>query len=270
MQKDYCIAIPSYKRSKTVKEKTLTTLTRLGVDPHKVTIFVGDKDQEVEYRQVLADTPYTNIVVGVPGMGAIRNFIQAYYPEGTYILNLDDDLIEIQYRQDEKNLVPITNLDEIVRAGFEACEQNSAHLWGIYAASNPFFMNDRVAVGLYYIIGSMWGCINRHGDKFNVSLDDKEDYERSIKYYHEDGAVCRLDYITVKSNYYTTPGGMQVTRTSDRIKESALFLAEKYPEYCTSYIRKTTGHYELKLRDSRQIRPNKIKPAENSLESFFS
>lgn len=270
MHKDYCIAIPSYKRSKTVRDKTLTTLTRLGVDPNKVTIFVGDKEQEVEYRQVLSDTPYTNIVVGVPGMGAIRNFIQAYYPEGTYILNLDDDLIEIQYRKDEKTLVPISNLDEIAKAGFEACELNGAYLWGIYAASNPFFMNDRVAAGLYYIIGSMWGCINRHGDKFNVSLDDKEDYERSIKYYHEDGVVCRLDYITVKSNYYKEPGGMQVTRTVERIAESAKILAERWPDYCTMYTRETTGHAELKLRDSRQIKPIKIKPAENSLESFFT
>lgn len=269
MKQDYVIAIPSYKRSKTVKEKTLSTLTRLGVNPDKVTVFVGDAEQLVEYTEVLADTPYKNIVVGVPGMGAIRNFIQTYYPEGTYILNLDDDLIEIQFRQDEKNLVPITNLDEIAKAGFEACEETGAHLWGIYAASNPFFMKDRVAKGLYYIIGSMWGCINRHGDKYNVSLDDKEDYERSIKYYHEDGVVCRLDYITVKSNYYKEPGGMQVTRTTDRIEQSARILAERWPDYCKMYFRETTGHAELKLRDTRTVKPVSVQAADNALDAFF-
>lgn len=268
MKKDYVIAVPSYKRSKTVKEKTLSTLTRLNVDPSKVTVFVGDAEQEKEYRQVLADTPYKNIVVGVPGMGAIRNFIQAYYPEGTYILNLDDDLIDIHYRKNEKTLESITSLDDVAKAGFDACEQNNASIWGVYAASNPFFMHDRIAVGLYYIIGSMWGCINHHGDKYNVTLDDKEDFERSIKYYIADGAVCRLDYITVKSNYYKEPGGMQVTRTSQRIEESAKILAERYPDYCTMYTRKTTGHAELKLKD--KTGKTKAGVVENSLEDFFS
>ena len=242
---------------------------RLNVDPNKVTIFVGDLDQEKEYRNVLSDTQYKNIVVGVPGMGAIRNFIQQYYPEGTYILNLDDDLIEIHYRKNEKVLESITNLDDVVKAGFEACEKNNANLWGVYAASNPFFMHDRVAVGLYYVIGSMWGCINHHGDKYNVSLDDKEDYERSLKYYIADGAVCRLDYITVKSNYYKEPGGMQVTRTSERIEESAKILAERYPDYCTMYYRKTTGHAELKLRDKTKSNKESSVSLGDSLENFF-
>lgn len=266
MKKDYVIAIPSYKRSKTVKEKTLITLTRLGVDPNKVTIFVGDSDQEKEYREVLADTPYKNIVVGVPGMGAIRNFIQNYYDEGTYILNLDDDLIDIQYRKDEKNLESITNLDTVAEAGFTSCEENGAMIWGVYAASNPFFMHDRIAVGLYYIIGSMWGCINRHGEEYGVTLDDKEDFERSIKYYIADGAVCRLDYITVKSNYYKEPGGMQVTRTNERIEESARILADRYPELCTMYTRKSTGHAELRLKDTRKVKPQE---QISTLESMF-
>lgn len=267
MSYDYVIAVPSYKRSKTVKEKTLSTLTRLNVNPEKVTIFVGDSDQEVEYRNVLADTPYKNIVVGVPGMGAIRNFIQNYYSPGTYILNLDDDLIDIQYRKNEKVLESITNLDELVNAGFDSCVKNNAYLWGVYAASNPFFMHDRIAVGLYYIIGSMWGCINRHGEQYSVTLDDKEDFERSIKYYISDGAVCRLDYITVKSNYYKEPGGMQVTRTSQRIEESAKILAERYPDYCTMYTRKTTGHAELKLKD--KTGKSKADSQGDSLESLF-
>lgn len=256
------IAIPSYKRAKTVRDKTLTTLTRLNVNPSVVTIFVGDAEQEVEYREVLKNTPYKNIVVGVPGMGAIRNFIQSYYPEDTYILNLDDDLIEINRRMGEKSLGQIADLNEIVRDGFEACEKEGARLWGIYAASNPFFMKDRIAVGLYYVIGSMWGCINKHGDAYNVTLDDKEDFERSIKYYLANGKVCRLDYITVKSNYYKEPGGMQVTRTTQRIEESAKVLVERYPDLCTMYYRETTGHAELKLKDRR-------KESGSSLEDLF-
>jgi len=123
-------------------------------------------------------------------------------------------------------------------------------------------MKDRIAVGLYYVIGSMWGCINNRDEAYSVSLDDKEDFERSIKYYLADGKVCRLDYITVKSNYYKEPGGMQVTRTTQRIEESAKILVERYPELCTMYYRETTGHAELKLKDRR-------KESGSSLEDLF-
>ena len=44
---------------------------------------------------------------------------------------------------------------------------------------------------------------------------------------------------------------MQVERTEQRIYESAKYLAQKYPKLCTMYIRSTTGHAELRLKDKR-------------------
>ena len=247
---DYQVAIPSYKRPDTVREKTLKVLEKHKISPDKVTIFVADDTEKERYALALRDSPYQRLVVGVPGMGAIRNFIQMYYTEGTPVMNFDDDLSEVMRKENDKLMVPVENLEEqVILKGFQACNENNAKLFGVYAAANAMFMKDRIAVGLYYCIGSCWGMITRHDKDLAVTMDDKEDFERTLQHYVKDGVVVRLDNITVKSKYYTEDGGMQVTRTSERIHESAKILQERYPNLCTMYIRETTGHAELRLRD---------------------
>jgi hypothetical protein len=250
---DYQIAIPSYRRANTVKEKTLSLLTKHNINPDLVTIFVADDEELKIYTETLKDTPYKKFVVGEVGIGAIRRFTQKYYPEGTYVMNLDDDLSECLKKIDDKTMIPVSNLEEeVIIRGFKALEENNAYLFGIYAAANPMFMKNRIAVGLYYCIGSMWGMINRHSSDLAVLLDDKEDFERTLQHYVKDGKVVRLDDITVKSKYYTEEGGMQVTRTTERILKSTENLVERFPGLCTMYIRETTKHAELRLRDTRK------------------
>jgi hypothetical protein len=260
---DYQIAIPSYKRANTVKEKTLALLTKHNINPELVTIFVANEEELKVYSETLKDTPYNKLVVGEPGMGAIRRYIQKHYPEGTRVMNLDDDLQECLKKIDDKTMVPVDNLEqEVIIRGFKALEENEAYLFGVYAAANPMFMKNRIAVGLYYCIGSMWGLITRHDSDLTVLLDDKEDFERTLQHYAKDGKIVRLDDITVKSKYYTEDGGMQVTRTNDRILKSAENLVERFPGLCTMYIRETTGHAELRLRDTRE-------EVGATLDSFF-
>ena len=226
---DYQLAIPSYRRENTLKEKTLRLLAGYKVDPRRVTIFVANDEEYQRYKAALAGSPYSKLVIGEVGVGAARNFIHQYYPENTYLVSLDDDLQRVLRCVNGETFWDVFCLErEVIEPGFRACERRGARLWGIYAAANPFFMKPRISLGLRYIIGSLFGCINRHDCL--VTLDDKEDFERSILFYLADGAVCRLDHITVKSAYYKEPGGMQVERTEQRIYESAKYLAEKYPD----------------------------------------
>jgi hypothetical protein len=81
-------------------------------------------------------------------------------------------------------------------------------------------------------------------------MDDKEDFERSLQYYVKDGRVVRLDDITAKTKYYGV-GGMQEKRTEKTILEGAETLVKRYPGLCKMYIRESTGHAELRLRDTR-------------------
>jgi len=51
----------------------------------------------------------------------------------------------------------------------------------IFVANNPFFMKPR-RTDNSHIIGFMTGVINNPKDEFRT-IDDKEDYERIIRYY---------------------------------------------------------------------------------------
>lgn len=265
---DYRIAIPSYKRAETVQQKTLKVLESHNIPPERVTIFVADNEEYEIYSEALKDNIYNNIVVGVPTIGAQRNFMEKYYPEGTRLMMFDDDIDEVQRRQDEKTLVPIDDLyTEIIERGFTECENVGAKTFGIYAASNAYFMKDRVYDKLCYIIASMFGVICDHDPELNRVTNHGEDYEYSLRQYVKHGVLCRLDNYTVKSNYYKEAGGLQTVRTKEYVHNSITQIAEMFPDLCTMYTRKSTGNAELRLRDASGGRYSKNS---NSLEDFFA
>lgn len=261
---NYEIAIPSYKRHETIKKKTLKVLSDHHIDPERITIFVADEDEFAKYKKSLENTPYQNIVVGVPTIGAQRNFIERYYSENTKLMMFDDDIEEVQRKISEQKLGPIDNLEEeIIQRGFDECKKAGAKTFGIYAAANAYFMKDRVQTKLCYIIASMFGVIVEHSKDLERVTNHGEDYEYSIRQYIKNGAVCRLDNYTVKSNYYKEDGGLQTIRTKEYVHDSIKKIADMFPDYCTMYIRESTGNAELRLKDKSG------KTGGQTLEGFF-
>lgn len=271
--KDYQICIPSYKRHDTVMKKTLAVLESYNIDPARIKVFVNAEEEgEYEnYTRTLATTDYTKdieVVKGVPTIGKQRNFIEKWYPEGTYVMSFDDDIEEIQVKDGEQNLLRVEDFErDVVLRGFQACEDNNAKTFGIYAASNAYFMKHRTYTKLCYIIASMYGFIADPDPSLDRVTNHGEDYEYSMRQYRKHGVVVRLDDITVKSNYYKEEGGLQTFRTAENIKESIEWIANEFDDLCTMYIRKSTGHAELKLRDKSGGKYTKV---ENSLEDLFS
>jgi len=256
---DYQIAIPSYKRERTLVTCTLAVLKKHKIDPKRVTIFVANEAERVRYAVALEATEYRNLVVAEPGMARVRNFMWNYYSEGTPVLFVDDDIQAVQKRIKPKGqnpkLVEVGNLElDVIYAGFDRMREHSAYLWGIYAAANPGFMKERVAIGLYYVIGSFYGAIIRHSPDLLVGTDDKEDFERSIQHFLKDGRVARLDYLTVKSAYYTQPGGMQVQRTKKTVSAGAEYMLQNYPLYVRDKGNRLKGQHkgnrEITLRET--------------------
>ena len=104
---DYQIAIPSFQRVGLLMQATLPCLKRHKADFSKITIFVADQK---EYKKYEAGLKLLNlkfkIVVGKPGIGKQRIFINNCYPKGTRILSLDDDIFSL-HEQDGKRLKPL-------------------------------------------------------------------------------------------------------------------------------------------------------------------
>ena len=112
-------------------------------------------------------------------------------------------------------------------------------------------MTPLVTSDLKLIVGPVWGSINRHDKDLILTIDEKEDVERTLQYYSKDGGVIRFNNICVQTTYYKTPGGMQADKR-DRKKdayESALYLNKKYPNLTKLYLGKKSGYAEVKLKE---------------------
>jgi hypothetical protein len=250
----YEVAIPSYKRHEAIKEKTLATLMRYGIPASKITVFVANKEEEALYKTSLDPRTYGKIVVGVKGMHDIRNFITGYYPIGTKIVNIDDDIKGfLEYDDGTKRKErPLRSLISTIHRGFAECAKAGTALWGVYPVANGYFMKPKVSTDLRYIIGSFWGCINPGLKEIEITTEYKEDYQRSILYYKKFGAVVRLNMVAPISAYYTEAGGMQVvTDRKEREERGARWLVKTYPEFAVLNASKKSGYMEVRLKDLR-------------------
>jgi hypothetical protein len=246
----YIIAIPSYKRAETLRDKSLAMLADAGISASIIHVFVATEAEKETYRSVLKPGTYGKLVVAEPGMGAVRNFITRYFPIGKKIMNIDDDIKEFKMLSNG-GLKPVRSLDKIFRDGFAEASKTGFRLFGFYPVANGFFMHDRVTQDLRYIIGSAWGIINPGIDVLKVTLDDKEDVQRSIIMYLVDGGVLRYEMIAPITAYYKEPGGMQEERTKNRVDKSAHAMVAAYPGLAKINLSKKSGFAEVRLRDQR-------------------
>lgn len=225
----------------------MSLLDKYNIDKSKITIFVADNEELKDYQQSL-DGIY-KLVVGVHTIGEQRNFIERYYSENTNLMMFDDDLDGV-YRKQEDKLVELENLEkDFIIKGFEECEKTGSKIFGMYAASNAYFMSRRISNKLCYIIASMFGLIVEHDNFLRRVTNHGEDYEYSIRQYIKNKSLVRFDYITAKSNYYKEAGGLQTFRTKENIYNSIKWIEDNFPQYCKMYIRKSTGNAELRLKD---------------------
>ena len=262
-KEEYVIAIPSYKRAETLRDKTLALLERYGIDPERIYIFVANKEEAAAYKATLKPGTYGKLVVGVPRIGPQRNFIMNYFPVGKPLLQMDDDIKElIEYdasaKRHEKKL---GSLKDLIRQGFEACKKHSCRYWGIYPTANGFFMKPGYTTDLRFIIGVVTGCFNpgTKGPKgLKIHLHNfKEDYERTVKMYKMDGAVIRFSSVAPKTSYYTEKGGAEEFRETKAMEEEARWLEKEFPDLVQiRWIKRprysTTALYpDVRLKDRR-------------------
>lgn len=286
----YVIAIPSYQRYSILEQKTLNMLNRYHIPKNKIYVFVANQTEKKTYQEHLDSELYGHLVVGKKGLKNQRNFITKYFPIGQEIVHLDDDISELRllgnklvnpfeaskspqthrkktkkkqirprkkYTQSyrKKNFLrSLTSLDKFVTKAFQTLKAKKLFLWGIYPINNPYFMTQQITTDLRLIVGPVWGSINRHDSDLVLTIDEKEDVERTLQHYTKDGGVLRFNNVSAVTTYYRTPGGMQAHQR-DRKKdalESAIYLNKKYPELTKLYLEKKSGFAEVKLKDQRK------------------
>lgn len=248
---DFRIAVPTYNRPETIKNKTLSYLENCDIDKQYIDVFVADEEELKRYRSSLGDD--INIVVGVKGIGEQRVFIRGYYKDNQFVLSMDDD-IEYLCKLNGDKLEPFYNLKQFVMMAFKLCIKNRTKIWGVTAVNNPFYMKDNISTNLKFIVGCFYGYINDKDEYLRTSkgLKVKEDYELTIKHYKKFGKVIRFDGYSPRTKYYTEPGGLQGSRDLEISEGASLFLFEKYPEYVTLNGLSSNGHMEIKIRDNKK------------------
>lgn len=254
----YEIAIPSYKRHETLAEKTLSILKTYRIPSHKITVFVANKDEESVYKAYLDPKTYGKIVVAKKGLMHARNYISDYFPVGTPLVCMDDDIKGfLEYDEDSpRKERPLRSLIGVIKHGFQECIKNGCRLWGVYSVPNGFFMKDTVSTDLKFIVGSFWGCINpgtKGPSGVKMIMDEKEDYYRTIQYFLQDGCVVRLNNVAPKTAYYKESGGMQEDSERKKKQEVAVkFLLKKYPQFVSINSARKSGFMEIRLKDMRK------------------
>lgn len=262
----YIVVIPTYKRYEGVTKRTLATLKRHGIQKKRVYLFVATEEEKKAYEANVPKSLYGHIVVGVPGLRDQRNFITKYFPEGTNIVEFDDDVEEIyqmvpgKEKKDNK-IVPIKNLHSLFVDAFRRLKKEKLGLWGIYPVDNPYFMQDKVTTDLRFAVGPMWGKVNSHDETLQLELMEKEDVERTLKSYRKYGGVLRYNNVTMLTNFYTTEGGYQAEKRNQKkdsrriqAKQNAMWLHSQFPNCTTMFIR-PSGHPEVRLRGPRVENP---------------
>ena len=234
---DYIICIPSYKRAIVCSEKTLNTLHENKIDPGKIYVYVANKEDYKLYEETLDKKTYNKLIIGKIGLVPQRQFIMNQWPDGKHIVFFDDDIesIDLSLSPQFKN----HNLDFFIKNAFSECVKQKSYIWGVYAVFNPFFRGARkeMTTELNYIVGAFYGIINRPKLKaIQLTITkvngQKEDVERTLKYFLNDGIVLRFNKIGFVTKYYGKEGGLG--RFEDRIKpmmEASKKLKKQYSDY---------------------------------------
>lgn len=253
---DYQVAIPSYGRPTILKEASLATLERYGVAKSRITIFVANEAEHEAYKAVLGDN--YRLVVGVLGKVHQQRFYHTYFPAGTPLLNLDDDIRDLNQKTADGKLETYTGtIDELVELAFTTCEKYGAKLWGINPVANGFYMNDRISVGLRFICGNFYG--NYAGDPAIIGENREylgssgDDWETTLQSFINNGRVVRVEWLCPITKMFAVGGidaQLKEQGIADRQVDNTNALTDivsRYPSL-TSLYKKAGGVTNIRLR----------------------
>jgi len=251
---DWRVIIPSYKREETIQKKTLKTLAEYNIPEDKIYIVVADEEQKKVYQAAMPKWHPKHLIVGVPGLAPVRNYIlDNVAKKGEHIVMMDDDVTGFVERTSDGGMKRLGNLKNVIEAGFREAKKAGASLWGVYPVPNGFFMKPTITTDLKFIIGSFWGIINPTATVepkgIELPMSEKEDYIRTLMAWDRDQTVVRINYVSPKTAYYKEPGGMQSDPKRVQKQHVAVnFMLKKWPHLVMLNPRRKGDYPEILLR----------------------
>ena len=248
----YQVAIPTFRRPEGLARMTLRTLHDGGVRlASQVTVWLSDPGEQADYERAIEaeGLPIPVFRPGQPGLVPNRVAIHRAYPEGTFLVQMDDDVRKLVAKAGDKTADVAASA--VIGAMQTAVERTRLGLVGIYPVPNGFFMRHEITTDLRLVVGSMWACRNTH-DPSLIDLefgDDKEDHERTIRWYEAEGGVARLSNVAPVTRFYKEPGGLQETRTAERVQQAVDAMCARWPHFVRPKAsRKGTQMPEMELK----------------------
>ncbi len=205
------IVIPSYDKAEILKDYTLNMLKNQHVPSSKIDIFLANSEEKKKYESVIPKDLYNKMIVGKKGLLTQLRFIKHYYPEGSELIRMDDDLKMIFKKKYSKksfedgkisrkqfNKIIEISLPPFFTMAFDLLKKKKLTLWGINKVNNPFYMTDGYSTDLRFIVGNVYGWINKYNKKYDWTISSplnytNEDIEKTIKHYIADGGVLRFN-----------------------------------------------------------------------------
>jgi len=252
---NFRIAIPSVGRADFLLNKTIKYLEKCNIDFRYVDIFLSKESEYEEYKNKLINYPVNLIITNNNSINEQRNFIVKYYKNGQRLLGLDDDIVSLEVKVNNKKTITFTDLISLEEQAYNLCIKNNFNLWGVSASLNPFFMKQTISFNLKFIIGCFYGWINSQEDKALIlenKLHTKEDYERTVKYYKFDNGVVRFNYLAPKTKIYIEKGGIGAYRTSEHETWSANYMLKNYSNFCRLNNSRKHKYAQIMLKDKRK------------------
>ena len=241
----YKVAIPSYRRYDTIRDKTLETLRRGGVALSDIYIFTIHDEQEA-YKKAC---PEYQIIPGLLGLVQQRAFIQGYFSEHDTIVMMDDDIEEIFRPIDYKTKEPIVDLPGLFHLMNLRMKSEGVTICGIYPCNNLKFAlgNPEITTDFRYLVGAFYLIRNLKIPEVQLEPSDEshEDKIRTIKYYQKEKKCLRYNWVLIKTKYFAK-GGLD---SPNRLKQHAIdaeALCLRFPMHLR--LQKTRKMTDAKFR----------------------
>jgi hypothetical protein len=175
-----------------IKEHALVFCKHYHLPPKQIHLFVQTVEEANAARQQIPATAIGRIVVGVPGVSSLYNFIFGFFPEGKPLVFIHEGITGVhEYMPDSRTTQPLSSMIGLIRAGFSEAQRADSGLWGMYPAVSAVHMSESVDTGLKRISNQVWGCMNP-GSVIHRKQGGWEDYELPILFYELYGTIVRL------------------------------------------------------------------------------